>query len=56
MNLVINLDACLGCGACVKYCPGHVLELDETDGRPYEKYPQDCWYCGVCQVECPAAA
>jgi len=36
----------------VEYCPGHVLALDDAD-RPYERYPDDCWYCGVCQVECP---
>jgi NAD-dependent dihydropyrimidine dehydrogenase PreA subunit len=53
MNLKIDVGCCTGCGACVNVCPGHVLALDE-EGRPYERYPQDCWYCGICEVECPA--
>ncbi len=52
MNLSFNQESCTGCGACVKYCPGHVLEMG-PEGIPYERYPDDCWYCGVCQVECP---
>jgi len=52
MNLSFDRDCCIECGSCVEFCPGHVLALDEED-RPYERYPDDCWYCGVCQVECP---
>jgi len=52
MNLSIDTECCIGCGACAQYCPGHVIAMDEED-RPYEKYPDDCWYCGVCQAECP---
>jgi NAD-dependent dihydropyrimidine dehydrogenase PreA subunit len=53
MNLSIDFECCTGCGACAEYCPGHVLAMGSED-RPYEKYPDDCWYCGVCQEECPA--
>ena len=53
MNLSIDTDCCTACGLCVEYCPGHVLARGE-DGLPFEKYPMDCWYCGVCQVECPS--
>lgn len=52
MNLLIDEKTCIRCGACVEHCPGDVLYLDE-EGLPLEKYPDDCWYCGVCQVECP---
>ncbi len=52
MNLSIDLDYCIGCIACVKYCPGNVLSMDEND-KAFERYPDDCWYCGICQVECP---
>lgn len=53
MNLSIDLECCIGCGACAEYCPGHVIAMNE-ENHPYEKYPDDCWYCGVCQAECPA--
>jgi adenylylsulfate reductase subunit B len=52
MNLSFERDCCIQCGSCAEHCPGHVLALDEED-RPYERYPDDCWYCGVCKVECP---
>lgn len=53
MNLAIDLECCTGCGACVAFCPGQVLAMDDT-GHSFEKYPDHCWYCGVCQVECGA--
>jgi adenylylsulfate reductase, subunit B len=52
LNLSINRDCCIQCGACVEYCPGHVLDFDEKN-RPFERYPDSCWYCGVCAIECP---
>lgn len=52
MNLEINTDLCIACGTCVKVCPGHVL-AEGRDGQPFEKYPDDCWYCGCCQADCP---
>lgn len=52
MNLEFDRESCIACGVCVEHCPGHVLDQDD-EGRPYERYPDDCWYCGVCQVECP---
>ncbi len=52
MNLNIDLDRCTSCGICAEVCPGHVLALDKND-TPIEKYPDDCWYCGCCQADCP---
>ncbi|MGQ9857495.1 MAG: 4Fe-4S dicluster domain-containing protein [Thermodesulfobacteriota bacterium] len=52
MNLRIDMELCVRCGACVEHCPGDVL-IQDNEGWPLEKYPDDCWYCGVCQAECP---
>ena len=27
--IVINQETCVGCGACVKDCPGSAIHLDE---------------------------
>jgi adenylylsulfate reductase subunit B len=52
MNLAIDKECCIRCGACAELCPGNVIAMDE-EGWPFERYPDDCWYCGACQVECP---
>jgi adenylylsulfate reductase subunit B len=52
MNVRIDYDCCTSCAACVEHCPGEVLAMDDEE-RPFERYPDDCWYCGVCAVECP---
>ena len=51
MNLSIDLDCCTSCGICALVCLGHVLALDKNK-VPFEKYPDDCWYCGCCQADC----
>jgi NAD-dependent dihydropyrimidine dehydrogenase PreA subunit len=37
-------------------CPGDVIRIDPETFLPVNKYKNDCWYCGVCQVECPTGA
>lgn len=54
----INKDWCKGCGFCVKYCPGDVLEMStEYNAKgyhpPYVKSPDDCSDCRFCEIICP---
>ena len=53
-SLRIDKDLCTGCGICIEHCPLDCLRADEN-GKPYMEY-NDCWYCSVCEHECPTKA
>lgn len=53
-------EQCIGCGRCVKVCPGGVLSLG-MDGRPEMAAFEDfgwngCWRCEHCMAVCPVGA
>lgn len=48
----INKEACIGCGACVKDCPGRALELKDKKAE----YIRKCIQCGHCVAVCPVNA
>lgn len=52
---IIRRDWCKGCGICVEFCPGAVLELDETD-RAVAVRIEDCICCKLCENRCPDLA
>jgi NAD-dependent dihydropyrimidine dehydrogenase PreA subunit len=39
-------------------CPGDLIFHDEgnKNALPVVKYPDECWYCGLCQAICPVDA
>ena len=48
-----DLDACIGCGACVEICPVDAVKM--TGEQPV--VDQDwCIGCSVCAVSCPTGA
>lgn len=49
-------DNCIGCAICVDMCPGDVLEMNASHTKPVVVYPDECWYCGVCRLECSVDA
>ncbi len=49
-------EKCNACGICVDYCP---LDVFETVGKgevPRVKYPDECWHCNSCVLDCPRSA
>ena len=51
MKLVIDEAWCKGCGICAAFCPRQVLEISREKVRL--KAPEDCIFCGQCEMRCP---
>ena len=51
----VDLDACIGSGACVRACPEHDI-LAITDGRARLINPLSCIGHGSCMAACPVGA
>ncbi|HUT79761.1 MAG TPA: 4Fe-4S binding protein [Candidatus Bathyarchaeia archaeon] len=54
MPLIVDTNLCNSCEVCIERCPMDIIRLDEN-GFPYMKY-DECWYCGVCEEDCPEKA
>ncbi|GHU64184.1 NADH dehydrogenase [Spirochaetia bacterium] len=55
----INLDKCIGCGACSKKCPANcITTVEGTDKKrpPYRIDPEKCLKCGECFKACKFGA
>lgn len=55
MPPIINYDLCNKCNLCVKICPMDVMQTDE-DKKPVAMYPDECWHCNACSLDCPQKA
>jgi 2-oxoglutarate ferredoxin oxidoreductase subunit delta len=54
-RLEITTGWCKGCTICIAFCPNDVLELDAS-GKAVVARPDDCIWCGDCEVRCPDLA
>lgn len=50
--VIIDQEICVGCGACVKDCPGSAIRLEEGKAEAY----RSCIQCGHCVAVCPVDA
>lgn len=60
VNPTTGRSGCIGCGACMRMCPEHIIhmEVDKTD--PKDRKPAEfsidisrCMWCGLCMEVCP---
>ena len=54
MSVKVDRELCTKCGICIERCPLDCLYPD-IEGYPEFSY-NDCWYCGVCECDCPTGA
>jgi 2-oxoglutarate ferredoxin oxidoreductase subunit delta len=52
---IINREWCKGCGICVHFCPGNVLEMDDEE-KAVAVRPENCICCMMCELRCPDLA
>ncbi len=55
MPPVIDDERCELCGTCYDICPQDVFAYDNK-APTRVTYPDECWYCGACVLDCPAEA
>jgi len=55
---IIKVDhgLCTGCKICYDGCPLDVFGWDGENDVPLISYPDECWYCGACEIDCPVNA
>lgn len=54
MAVTINLDSCIGCGACIGECPVNALSMNDEGKAACDA--DVCIDCGACVSTCPVSA
>ncbi len=53
-SLVVDVQRCTGCKACLDVCPHAVLEI--RDRKAVVAARERCMECGACRLNCPHQA
>lgn len=57
MPPIIDPEKCIRCGTCADICNSHILYFNvKTKAVPEVRYPEECWHCDSCVLDCPADA
>lgn len=55
--LTFDQEKCIGCNLCLEACQIDVLiPAPEKGAHPLVAFPDECWYCGCCVMDCPTGA
>ena len=54
-DVVLNMERCTSCGACITICPTDAFELDSAT-RQILFHNDKCIACGLCIKACPPRA
>ncbi|MFZ7131127.1 MAG: 4Fe-4S binding protein [Eubacteriales bacterium] len=49
----VNMEECIKCGTCEKYCPTDVITIKKDQANCVEIDFNFCKGCGICANECP---
>ena len=53
MPPVINEEKCISCGKCTDVCSEDVFFGSKKKEIPIITYPEECWHCNACALDCP---
>jgi len=56
MPPIINAEKCNACGVCADICPTDVFHVEEKKTMPAIRYPEECWHCNACVLDCKQKA
>ncbi len=56
-SISIDPEFCIACNQCADTCRNSVMVHNpEKDQPPVVMYPDECWFCGCCTINCPTGA
>ena len=53
MPPVVDPNRCKRCGLCVDVCSEDVFFGSAKGEIPVVTYPEECWHCNACVLDCP---
>lgn len=56
MPPVIDRKKCVSCGMCADVCCMDVFKKNEEEKQVVVRYPDECWHCRACVMDCPENA
>lgn len=54
MPPVIDPEKCKRCATCADICSEDVFFGTRKGETPLVTYPEECWHCNACVLDCPA--